>query len=373
MCVETLVDAGCTHNLISMNLAQESGLKIKVLKQPINLEVANGETLKVTHQVEGRLIFEHLPSCTFPVLFSIASQATQQVLLGIPFLTKQKAILDFKKGRIIIEDLIIPFRDDSNLHVSEPDKDIIRRYTCFMGRKESPPKWIDEYDSKGQIGHITIITHSIILTDKSPFKSPIYPTPVAVREKVDLELDILLEQGIIRHSTSIYTSPAFGILKPNGDIRLVVDYKRLNKQTAKETYPFPTIQEQFSTLKGCKLFSVVDLNSGYYQISVEEDSIPYTSFTTHRGQYEFLRMPFGLCNAPATFCRLVDYLFKRLSFVHVFMDDILIASESYEAHRKHVKEVLEILKGVGATINTYKCHFFKDNVEFLGVRISERG
>lgn len=139
------------------------------------------------------------------------------------------------------------------------------------------------------------------MKDKVIINRKPYKIPFALRKPVQDELDKLISLGVIRKSQSLFSSPAFPIRKRNGRIRLVIDYRDLNKYTIPINQPFPTINDCLLTINGSKVFSQIDLNSGYYQIPLEAKSIKYTAFSIGDNHYEFLRMPFGLTNAPMTF------------------------------------------------------------------------
>ncbi|KAG0440785.1 Retrovirus-related Pol polyprotein from transposon [Dictyocoela muelleri] len=157
----------------------------------------------------------------------------------------------------------------------------------------------------------------------------------------------------------MYCSPAFPILKRNGRVRLVIDYRKLNEITLKTNYIFPTITEILTQLHNSTVFSKIDLNLGYYQIPLDEKSIQYTAFGINNKRYEFLRMPFGLSNAPRTFQRAMNELLNHLPYVKVYIDDILIHSEDEEKHCDHINEVLKLLHENGLSINFDKCKFFR--------------
>lgn len=181
------------------------------------------------------------------------------------------------------------------------------------------------------------------------------------------------KDGIISKSTSIYISPAFLILKKNGDLRMVVDYRKINEATVKINYPLPSIHYYLTQLEGGVIFSQIDLKNGYYQIKIKDGDRYKTAFNILGQIYQFNRMPFGLCNAPRTFQRAMNDILSDLDYVKVFLDDILIHSKSTQEHEAHLREVIERLHQNNIGINMEKFSFGKKQVQYLGHIILKDG
>ena len=163
--------------------------------------------------------------------------------------------------------------------------------------------------------------------------------------------------------------------KKDGRWRMCVDYRALNRQTVKDRYPLPRIDDLLDRLGKARHFTTLDLATGYHQIAVKEADIPKTAFRTQRGQFEFVVMPFGVTNAPSTFQRMMNQIFKDEmdKFVLVYLDDILVYSATLQEHIQHIRETLDRLRKAKLYARLHKCEFFQTRVEYLGYDVSAEG
>jgi transposase InsO family protein len=257
--------------------------------------------------------------------------------------------------------------DIYQLDCSEQEKTLItalfRKYSDVFSRNDD------------DIGCTSTIQHRIRLTDEKPVSQQYRRIPPAQYEEVKQHIRKLLDNGVIRESTSPFASPIVLVRKKDNSLRLCVDYRRLNEKTIKDKFPLPRVDETFDVLHGSAIFTTLDLTSGYNQLQIAEEDIGKTAFTTPFGLYEYTRMPFGLTNAPATFQRLMQHCFREEVFriLLVFLDDIIIFSQTLTENIQRLDKVFSILRQHGLKLKMKKCQFFKPSVKYLGHIVSKHG
>lgn len=227
----------------------------------------------------------------------------------------------------------------------------------------------------GDLGCTNLISHGIPLLDDVPVRQRYRRIPPSEYEVVKAHINQLLETQVIRESCSPYASPIVLVKKKDGSLRLCVDYRHLNSKTRRDAFPLPRIEETLDSLAGSRWFSTMDLASGYNQVPVEEADKPKTAFCTPFGLFEWNRMPFGLCNAPSTFQRLMERLFgdQQCQSLLLYLDDIVVFSSSVRQHLDRMEVVLQRLQKEGLKVKLSKCAFFKEEVRYLGHVISSEG
>ncbi|GBG79852.1 hypothetical protein CBR_g30117 [Chara braunii] len=220
------------------------------------------------------------------------------------------------------------------------------------------------------------VEHSILLVpDYRVHHQAPYRLPIPEATELKRELEELLRLGFIKPSNSPWGAPVLFARKADGTLRLCIDYRGLNCYTVKNSYPMPRSDELFDRLAGNRFFTKIDLRSGYHQIRVAAADQLKTAFRSRFGQYEFTVMQFGLTNAPATFQRTMNDIFRDIleQYVLVYLDDILVYSRTLEEHLRHLRDVLDRLRRHGFYAKLSKCRFAQHKVDFLGHYVSDQG
>ena len=222
-------------------------------------------------------------------------------------------------------------------------------------------------------------TRSVFHTiDLKPGSTPpprrVYRLSQGELKEVNRQVSDLLEKGYIQPSASPCGAGVLFVAKKSGELRMCVDSRALNKQTVKNSYPLPRIDDLYDKLAGSTVFTTLDMQSAYYQVRLHPEDVPKTAFTTPLGLYEFKVLCFGLTNAPATFQSLMNEVLHEVRhFCLVYLDDILIFSRNAEEHVEHVRQVLQLLRKHKLYAKLSKCSFAQPEVHFLGHVVSAQG
>ncbi|KAI8510371.1 hypothetical protein Bbelb_112870 [Branchiostoma belcheri] len=230
--------------------------------------------------------------------------------------------------------------------------------------------------SSHDISTTPVITHSIETGDAAPIRLLPRRTSPQAKELIRQELDKLTSLGFIEPSNSPWGAPIVLVKKKNGDTRMCVDYRALNSVTKKCSWPLPRIDDTLDALSGSKLFSTLDMRSGYHQIPVDPASVEKTAFTSPFGTYQYTALPFGLCNAPSSFARLMESVLRGLQpqCCLAYLDDNIVHSDDdVTAHLNNLRAVFQRYREARLKLNPEKCRFLQRRVEFLGHVISGNG
>ena len=201
-------------------------------------------------------------------------------------------------------------------------------------------------------GRTSVIQHTIETGHAEPVKQRYYPVTPVIQQAINAEIDKLLREGTIEPSTSAWSSPIVMVKKPGGDYRMCLDLRKVNTVTKRDSYPLPYIDDILRKLRSANFISTIDLKNGYWQVPLESSSREKTAFTVPgRGLFQFVVMPFGLCNAPATFQRLLDTVLKEEMGDRCFcyLDDIVVVSEDFSEHLKVLRKIFHKLRAAVTT------------------------
>ena len=227
---------------------------------------------------------------------------------------------------------------------------------------------------KNEIGCMDAAEHVIELLDEEPFKEKFQWIAPPLLDEVWEHLQEMLDGGAIRPSQSAWCNEVVLVRKKDGGLRFCIDFRQLNARTKKDSYPLPRMQETMESMVGARFFSTMDLKSGFWQVKMLEKSRQYTAFTVgSMGIFEFLRMPYGLCNTPATFQRLMQKCLGELNLTYalIYLDDVIVFSQTEEEHLTRLRAVFECFWEHGLKLKPSKCHFLRKEIAFLGHKVLE--
>ena len=222
----------------------------------------------------------------------------------------------------------------------------------------------------------TLLLEHTIETHGPPLCQPYRRQNPAVRREEMAQVQQMLASNVIRPSSSLWASPVVMVRKKDGSLCFCVNFRQLNATTVKDTHPLPRIDDLLDALHGARWFSTLDLKSGYWQVPITESDKAKTAFCTTSGQlYEFNQVPFGLCNAPATFSRLMDRVLAGLHWETClfYLDNIIVFSSTWEEHLARLRQVFERLRHAKLKLGADKCTFAAKEVSYLGHRVTEEG
>lgn len=225
------------------------------------------------------------------------------------------------------------------------------------------------------LGNFQPLKHCITLTDEKPFKDRMRRTPLCFQDEEEKTLQHMLDAGVIRPSTSEWASAPVLIRKKDGSVRYCIDYRNLNSKTVKDAFPLPRIEDCLDALSGSSFFSSLDMASGYWQIPMSDEDAAKTAFVTRFGLFEHVRMPFGLCNAPATFSRAMGLVLRNLAYKEVlaYLDDVVVIGRDFQDHLRNLDTVLSRFGNFTLKLKPRKCHLFQTSIDFLGHKVSPNG
>ncbi|GBG60974.1 hypothetical protein CBR_g18571 [Chara braunii] len=405
-----LLDSGASRNFMSQAFMPRAGLGTQVQRKanPTTIKLEDGRTQQLIYLYIEAVLVYFAPHACEPVTFDILD-TDFAIILGMPWLASEDHTVNFHRRTLTVHDTFdaevpctIPLSHPSircqvvttksfraTCAYEQPDEIGL----CFLRTVavadssptglSSDPRVVrlldglaDIFESPTGVVPDRPISHEIILEAGAvPPKGCIYRMSEEEVTVLRAQLDDLLDKGWIRPSSSPYGAPVLFVRKKNKDLRLCIDYRKLNAQTVKNAGPLPHIDDLLERLGGAKYFSKLDLKSGYHQISIRPNDRYKSAFKTRYTRFEWMVMPFGLTNAPATFQAAMTNEFRTMldRFVLVYLDDILVYSRSLEDHREHLRRVLETLRRAKYKANNDKCEFVRQELEYVGHFVTPEG
>ncbi|MCH81628.1 hypothetical protein A2U01_0002419, partial [Trifolium medium] len=398
--VSILIDSGSTHNFIQDRVVKQLGLSTDPAGS-FQVLVGNGEELQCSSMCSN--VSLSLGPHTFSVDLFVLPLSGAELVLGVQWLkTLGPIVTDYTQltmsfsyqGQVVNlvgQPKVGP--EESSVHQLErlvATNAIAEAYHLHLVPASSPTtppstlpeitKLISQYSllfsPPTHLPPQRPLDHKIpILPNSAPVSVRPYRYPHFQKQEIEAQIREMLNTGLIQHSSSSFSSPVLLVRKKDGSWRFCVDYRSLNTITIKDRFPIPAIDELLDELYGTQWFTKLDLRSGYHQIRMNPADVHKTAFRTHQGHYEFLVMPFGLCNAPSTFQSVMNTIFEPFlrQFVIVFFDDILVYSPSLELHLHHLEQVFDCLLQNQFHLKQSKCSFAQNSIEYLGHIVSIEG
>jgi hypothetical protein len=376
---EVLFDTGATHLFITASWVEAHNLLITTMSTPIQIDSAGGRIradsicLNVSVEIRG---------IVFPANLIVMGTQVIDAILGMNWLDKYQAIISCDKriiklvsplGEEVVAELVSPEPRKGGYHQMAIDSKEADSLETIRVVSEFPD--VFSKDLPGIPPERKVEFAIELLPGTAPISKRAYRVSRPELDELKKQIDELSEKGYIRPSTSPWAAPILFVEKKDGTRRMCIDYRALNEVTIKNKYPLPRIEYLFNQLRGASMFSKIDLRLGYHQLRIQPSDIPKTTFITKYGLYELTVMSFGLTNAPAFFMNLMNSVFMDYlnKFVVVFIDDILIYSQSEEEHVDHLKMVLQRLREHQLYAKLSKCEFWINEVLFLGHIINKDG
>lgn len=387
-----MIDTGSATSVIKPNLVTE--FKPEKLSKSLYFSTINGIN-EITHKLVTPMPKEFQFCGTVSWKIIDLKDKKYDAIMGQNFLVPFKAkinlefmYIEINNNKIPFEDYIYPYILNEICSLDGTSDDFLEKIKlehlnseekCLTANllKRNKDLFFKEGD---KLTSTQEIRHEIVTSTDRPVFSKIYKYPQVHEKEIERQIQEMLEQGIIQESNSPYNSPLWIVPKKTDNSgqkkwRIVIDYRKLNEITVDDKFPIPNIDNILNKLGRAQYFTTLDLAKGFHQILMKESDRKKTAFSTPFGHYEFIRMPFGLKNAPSTFQRLMNTVLREHinKICVVYLDDILIFSTSLEEHLSSIKKIFDKLRSAGLKIQIDKCDFLSKETEFLGHILTPQG
>uniref|UniRef100_A0A158P4S6 RNA-directed DNA polymerase n=1 Tax=Tetranychus urticae TaxID=32264 RepID=A0A158P4S6_TETUR len=358
--VEAFIDTGSTISIMSLKTCKRLNLPINN-KQQITINQLEGSTKSVGYTLASTTIHK----TTKTIKYHIISNFRYPILIGL------NTSIEFGLHLNL---------EDKTVSIRSPETQELVTLLGETHEKDQLAALIEKHKSafaqnETDIGRITVAKHRITTINHPPIQLRAYRRPQAELDEISRQVKEYKEKGLVRDSESPWAFPVTCVPKKDGGTRLCIDFRRLNALTIDDKMPLPRINDVIDRLQGSKYFSTLDVKWGYWHIEMDPESIEKTAFVTHEGHYEWLVMPFGLKNAPATFQRILQRVLGSLLYNGAinYLDDIIIYSKTFSEHLQLLEKIFTLCKDNNIKLKLSKCDFAQNEVDYLGYIISEEG
>ncbi len=369
-----LIDSGAAGNFVSLELVQQHKLKLTPCNSPMAVEALDGRPLgegrvsRITE--EAKLLIGTLHSEV--IKFYVIHSPNHPIILGLPWLRTHNPHISWREGQILQWGTTCQgFPKPLPSHLFQPFR---TQLTCPPNTLISP-KAFSKKKASQLPAHHSVDCAIELMSGTTPPKGRIFPLAQPESEAMRQYIEEELAKGFIRPSTSPASAGFFFVKKKDGGLRPCIDYRGLNDIIVKFRYPLPLVPASLEQLRQAKFYTKLDLRNAYNLIRIREGDEWKTAFSTTSGHYEYRVMPFGLANSPSVFQSFMNDIFRDMldRWVIVYIDDILIYSNTREEHIHHVRSVLKRLMQYQLYAKAEKCEFHQTSISFLGYIISQEG
>uniref|UniRef100_A0A158P4Y1 RNA-directed DNA polymerase n=1 Tax=Tetranychus urticae TaxID=32264 RepID=A0A158P4Y1_TETUR len=430
--VECLVDTGSQITILTKEIINKLELDYSKYKGPTNLTAGNAPLNVLGETYQNIIIYDALNEVEIKTPIIILNQLPCNIkgIIGFDVLQTGKFWIDCENAKLVINQAparkikllekalakLLAERDDSTVStrmserssitypgdfgdnfslISETKPSVKELVVSSMIKelklevnneiKRETRRKLEELIQKyrpafaataKELGFSNVFVHQINTGSHPPISQKPYRMSEEKRKIAEKSINELIDEGIVVPSCSPWASPIVLVAKKGTEeVRLCVDYRKLNEITVKDKFPLPNIQDYLDSLQGMKYFTLLDLRSGYHQMALDPADQPKTAFVTPSGLYEYTRLPFGLANGPSSFMRMMSIVLGGLIYntCLIFIDDLLIFSKNEEEHLERLETIFRRLIRAGLTLKPNKCSFFKQKILYLGHIVSEQG
>uniref|UniRef100_A0A1Y1LVD3 RNA-directed DNA polymerase n=1 Tax=Photinus pyralis TaxID=7054 RepID=A0A1Y1LVD3_PHOPY len=370
---QLLLDTGSQVSVVSEEVFEFIQRKNpRVITLPVSGITIQGITGKIVKVVNQALLTLQIQDSTHEQKFLVVKKLETTAILGTDWMRDKKAKIDMDRDEVYFQDndvdYYIRFQGRSlkirtaNLQVNQP--------TGSREENEAIEELISQYEDifSTKPGLVKNFVCQLKIKEATPFFKKSYPIPFSKRDAVDQEIQRMLDNNIIERSSSPFVNPIVIVNKPGGAVRICLDARKLNQIIEEDRNSPPNLEEVLERFDNPEYLSSMDLTAGYWQIPLHPDSRKYTSFLVNGRSYQYKVLPFGLNISVAVFNRCLDQVLgpEVLSYALIYVDDIVVASKTFEEHEGHLRLIFSKLKEANMTINVKKSKFLQEEIQFLG-------